>query len=785
MRHPKTWRTFRPGKAWLWLVAGGVLLAGVLPGGGCAESPDSLGSQPVERVLIVSLPGVDWDDVQDEELPNLESFVETAAIADMSTRIGRRNARTTDAYLTIGAGTRAVAPPIDVAVAMDPDDTYGGVPTAEFLERRLGYVPSGIAYLASGAARDVNDQSAFGAEVGLLGDTLNEAKVSRGVIANADALEGFVDESRPPDGYYARSAATALMGSDGIVPSGTVGRTLLVDDPDAPFGRRLDHDAVMRYFDGIWNVDGRRVVLVEASDLARASAYRGRSTPSQRDTLREDALSTSDELLGRLLEEVDPAHDAVIVVSPVSPTSTPELGIAALRAPGVDTGLLQSPTTRRDGYVQLADVAPTVLALLGEEHPSEMEGRSFRASNGVTGNRIDHLVGSARAAALRDGFLPTVVTTIIIVIGLLFLAMVYRGRLSGWVQSATVVVAFGVLGAVPGTFLTEQFEFAHGSRAGHALVILGVAAAIAVVAALIERVARGWGVIFAVATVVAVIAGDILSGARLQVNTVFGYSVAVAGRFIGLGNLAYALLGAAGIVLAALIVDRCGRRAIGPVVVLLAFLVLVDGLPMLGADVGGVMSLLPAFGVTVLILAGRPVQWREGLFLAVGAGVTVLAFAFIDAARPDETHTHLARLAQHVLDGRWELLLKTVSRRWQASFGSLELAGWGTILTALTVAWVYAIVQARRRRGRPTLPAALVSAASQPTPVVAALAGLAVLGTIGLVANDSSLAVPLTLLIVAVPVLVARTMSESPAPAEVPGSGAGGGEPVAGTWRSV
>lgn len=775
----------RPARAWSWLVAGGVLLAVVVPAGGCAESPDTLGGQPVERVLVVSLPGVDWNDVQDEDLPNLERFAETAAIADMSTRIGRRNARSTDAYLTIGAGTRAVAPPIDVAVAMDPEDSYGSVPTAEILERRLGEVPSGIAYLASGAARDVNERSAFGAEVGLLGHTLAEAGVSRGVIANADALEGFVDENRPPDGYYARSAATALMGFDGIVPSGTVGRTLLVDDPDAPFGRRLDHSAVMQYFDGIWNADGRRVVLVEASDLARASAYGGRSTPDQRRTLREEALASSDELLGRLLEQVDPERDAVVVLSPVSPTATPELGIAALHAPGVDSGLLQSPTTRRDGYVQLADVAPTVLGLLGEEHPREMEGRSFRASDGITSDRIDYLVGSARAAAFRDAFLPTVVTTIIIVIGLLFLAMVYRGWLPGWARSLTVFLAFGVLGAVPGTFLTEQFEFAHASTWGHTVIIVGVAAAVAAVATVIERFWHGWGVIFAVAAVVAVIAGDILSGARLQVNTIFGYSVAVAGRFIGLGNLAYALLGAAGIVLAALIVDRCGRRALASVVVLLAFLVLVDGLPMLGADVGGVVSLLPAFGVTVLILAGRPVQWREGLLLVVAAGITVLAFAFIDAARPDETHTHLARLAQHVLDGRWELLLKTVSRRWQASFGSLELAGWGTILTALAVAWGYAIVQDRRRRGRSTLPAALVAAASQPTPVVAALAGLAVLGTIGLVANDSSLAVPLTLLIVAVPVLVARTMSRSPTPAEVGGSGAGGDEPAAGAWRAV
>ncbi len=75
-------------------------------------------------------------------------------------------------------------------------------------------------------------------------------------------------------------------------------------------------------------------------------------------------------------------------MSPVSPTASPELAIAALRAPGVEPGLLRSSTTRRDGYVQLADVAPTILDLLGEAAPDEIEGRAFEvsAAGEVTGS---------------------------------------------------------------------------------------------------------------------------------------------------------------------------------------------------------------------------------------------------------------------------------------------------------------------------------------------------------------------------------------------------------------
>ena len=84
-------------------------------------------------------------------------------------------------------------------------------------------------------------------------------------------------------------------------------------------------------------------------------------------------------------------------------------------------------------------------------------------------------------------------------------------------------------------------------------------------------------------------------GAPLQLNAVFGYSPTVAGRFAGYGNLAFAELAAASIMLAALarpaasaVVGGSGRR---PAVLSLA--VVVDGAPFWGSDVGGVLTLVP------------------------------------------------------------------------------------------------------------------------------------------------------------------------------------------------
>jgi hypothetical protein len=749
------------------------------------EGGPEMGDTPVDRVLMVSLPGVGWDDVQGADLPNLERFVETAAIGDLSTRIGRASASTTAAYLTLGSGTRAVQPAIDVAVALDPDESYGGVPSAEILERRLGWVPRGITYPAIGAALDANERSAYGAEVGMLGDRLGEAGVDRAVIANADAAEGFVSDEPPPDGAYARGAATALMGSNGIVPGGTVGRSLLVDDPLAPFGRRLDQDVVLDAFAREWRNGDRTVVLVEASDLSRATGYAARTTSEQRRSLRQEALADADALLGRLLESVDPERDAVMVLSPVAPSASPALGIAAVQAPDVHPGLLQSATTRRDGYVQLADVAPTVLSLLGEDPPDEIEGRSFQVGDRSTPGRVERLADSAEAAGFRDSFIMPAVVGIIAVLALLTLGTRERARIGGW-RRLLAPVAFGALGFVPATFLVGRIEAVRASTLGHVVGIVALAAVVAAVCVAAERRSRGTGAMVGTGIVVGLVALDVLLGAPLQVNTVFGYSVAVAGRFAGLGNLAFSLFGSATIVLAALIVDRAGRRGLPWAFALLGAVVIVEGLPMLGADVGGVLSMIPAFGVTALILAGRRVGLREGIGLVVATAGIVLTFAFVDAARPPQYHTHLARLAQHLLDGRWGPFFDSLTRRWQASLGGAELAAWITVTAVMVAAGIYAALVASGRAG--PVAARARRARDRDRPTSAAAAGLGVLALVGLLANDSSIAVPATMLIVVVPVVVLRTLggrgaspvppassaagAAAPAPAPVPASAA-------------
>jgi hypothetical protein len=200
-----------------------------------------------------------------------------------------------------------------------------------------------------------------------------------------------------------------------------------------------------------------------------------------------------------------------------------------------------------------------------------------------------------------------------------------------------------------------------------------------------------------------------------------------------------------------LVAERFDRRGRMIALSLLLAVLLIDGLPVLGADVGGVLSIVPAFGLAALVLLGRRIGVREVVGVIAAAFAVLLVVAFIDLARPDAAQTHLARLARHVVDRRWEPFFDSLTRRWSASFGSGATGAWVVLGLLTGIVGVYLAVRIAARSGR------LLSGPSLSPPERAAVVGLLVLAGLGLVANDSSFAVPATMLLIVAPVLLQRT----------------------------
>src|SRR3546814_17487360 len=131
-------------------------------------------------------------------------------------------------------------------------------------------------------------------------------------IGNADGTDAFAAS-------YERQVALAASDTDGVVDGAIIGKDLLVPDPGAPFGLRLDANVVVHRFRAAWaeaapsgqsNGGG---MLVAASDLARVLRYRSSAAGRRYATLFEESIRPADEMIRRWLEGVVPGRDKVEV----------------------------------------------------------------------------------------------------------------------------------------------------------------------------------------------------------------------------------------------------------------------------------------------------------------------------------------------------------------------------------------------------------------------------------------------------------------------------------------
>jgi hypothetical protein len=736
---------------------------------GSAPAPRS-----VRRVLVLSLPGTTWAAVREADTPNLDRLFEKAAVGSTSVRAIERETRPGDGYVTIGAGTAAAGVSGVEGLAFDAGEAGpggtgpgGDDPGSPVAGPAGGIVSTGVGALARDARRRHR-----GAQIGALGDALARAGVLRAVVANADLAlgppapagpDGDLRDPQYDTATYHREAALALADHAGIVPAGDVGRRLLREDAPAPMGFGLDPEAALRAFRSAWGVPGRAVVLFEASDLARLHASQA-GIPAGHlpdPALGRRTLEAADGLVGRVVADVDLEHDAVIVTGPSDPWDGVHLTVAALRAPGVRPGVLDSATTRRPGYVTLPDLGPTVLDLLGVPRPDSMEGRPYESHpRSWSGPPVGRFVENDREARFRDRMLGAVAGAYVTVEILLSLAVAYvlaRHPARRGLRRAFDFIGLWLLAVVPLTFLGSVLDL---DRVGPYLaLVMGGGALLAAAAGALRGPMRPLAVLLGL--LVGLHVGDVVTGAHLQITTVFGYSPTVGGRFAGFGNLAFGQLAAGAILLAGILASMLGgRRGVMAGGAVLAVALVADGMPFWGADVGGVLATVPAFTLVALGLSGRMVSRRRLGALAAAGVAAVVGLGLVDLLRPDGSRTHLGRLFEQIGHDGFRPFSDAVQRKIAENLSVIPTSIWIPLVPAVLAfyAWLAygsspSLEEIRRR-----------APAMRP-----ALVGLLIAGVLGMALNDSGIAVPAMMLGVLNPVLVRLSLhtdelGASPAP---------------------
>ncbi len=145
-------------------------------------------------------------------------------------------------------------------------------------------------------------------------------------------------------------------------------------------------------------------------------------------------------------------------------------------------------------------------------------------------------------------------------------------------------------------------------------------------------------------TVVALHLVDLVTGAHLEWNTVFGYSPTIGIRFVGQGNMTFSQLTAAAVLFAGLLAWQVPtRRGVSVAVALLAVTVIVMGAPFWGNDFGGAVSAAPGFALLAWLLLGHELRWRT-VWMLVGVLVAAgLVVGVVDVLRPADQRTHVGK----------------------------------------------------------------------------------------------------------------------------------------------
>jgi hypothetical protein len=335
------------------------------------------------------------------------------------------------------------------------------------------------------------------------------------------------------------------------------------------------------------------------------------------------------------------------------------------------TGGLTSGTTRRDGIVSSVDVAPTVLDFLDVPVPEEMVGSPIEVSGAApTDLHRRYLEWRGVVSPVGQAALGL---AIVAFVGGFVLAMASR-RTPRWAFAALAVAGIGSLALlvtfVPASLLPSfDWPIVTVALLGGATMLTAASLRFGP-----EHIAKPVALIALAGLTLVVV--DVAAGWRSGLTPLLGGSALDGERFFGLGN-PYAGIVLSGGVLGAALLPR------GPGVALLAGAAAFAGLPFLGADVGGCITL--AVGAALWFALDR---WgrldRRGWAMAAGAALAAVLLVILTHRLLPPGQTHVSRAvgqggvfgAAEIFLERLALNVRLTSETPSAWLAVLGLPGW-------------------------------------------------------------------------------------------------------------
>lgn len=303
-------------------------------------------------------------------------------------------------------------------------------------------------------------------------------------------------------------------------------------------------------------------------------------------------------------------------------------------------GLLSSSSTRIPGLVSIADVAPTVLRLRGEEIPDSVTGSVLTGQPARQAaaelRELDDRLDAARGARLEA---TAAYAALLIVLSAA--ALLTRSPLAGRAALLALPAAAAASLGLSLVGVTSWPAFA------------AIAAALTLGCAALARSRSALGTLF-VATLAFYYAGLLWGGEALSLS-LLGPNPDAGGRFYGLSNELETILAGTAVVGAALLWERFG---IGALIAVGGLGIVTIAPGRLGASVTGAVVIVVGLSVLAIDLEGRRGLIVVAVTSAAGAAALLLAAPrhFSDAS-PDRLLDRLELSGRLAVDSVGAILL--------------------------------------------------------------------------------------------------------------------------------
>ncbi|TDD25408.1 hypothetical protein E1218_15065 [Kribbella turkmenica] len=422
---------------------------------------------------------------------------------------------------------------------------------------------------------------------------------------------------------------------------------------------------------------------------------------------------------------------------------------------------LTSDSTRRSGLIQLTDITATVLRggakavdPAGAEKPGPLDGNEIHFTGGLHTDAAavieERLDTNERFEQPRPMLFATALTILAAELIALAWFVITRSPLSRRTFVFTLLTQGGFFIAVFLSTVTLWWRWPAPALSLYC-VVLGISAALAAVA---QVVLERWAFLGIALAAYSILLVDGVLGTPLQFGSMFADGPVIGGRFYGFGNSTFATLAVAALVTAGWaaqkLVETNRKHAALAVLAIGGAAIVVDGRPGWGTDFGGILALTPAVLLLAWLTWRGTISWRALLGVGVAGVLAVTAVAFLDYLRPEDQRSHFGTFFARLLDGE---VSDVLIRKGQMAVQFFDgWSGWA-MLAGVVLAMLATVLP-----GRVPFPAYRAFHTSLPM-VRPTLLALSACGLVGMLINDSGVALPAIMTGFTLPLLVAHLVA--------------------------